>query len=105
MSSLRRYEILLPLLLNDGSPVSHDLLRLTFSELRKQFRAVSWETQTLQGSWEHEGVVYEDNLTRFYVDVPDTTDNRQFFVNYKSTLKIRFGQLDIWITSHPLDVI
>ena len=105
MSSLRRYEILVPLFLNDGNAVPPADIRLTFQELRRQFGAVTWETQALSGSWQHEGSVYEDSLTRFFVDVPDTKENREFFISFKETLKKRFDQLDIWITSHPLDVI
>ncbi len=105
MSALRRYEILLPLRLNDGSPVSEALLAQTFVELRERFGAASWETQTVRGAWEHQSVVYEDNLTRFFVDVPDRPEHREFFHAFKETLKVRFDQLDIWVTSHPLDVI
>jgi hypothetical protein len=105
MNGLRRYEVLVPLLFNDGRPVPEALLALTFSELRERFGAASWETQTLRGAWEHQGTVYEDNLTRFFVDVPDTQEHRAFFKEFKDKLKRRFDQLDIWITSHPLDVI
>ncbi len=45
MSSLRRYEILVPLLFNDGTPVPEALLAQTFAELRFRFGASSWETQ------------------------------------------------------------
>jgi hypothetical protein len=73
--------------------------------LREQFGAASWETQTLRGSWEHEGIVHQDNLARLFVDVPDRPEHREFFRQFKETLKVRFQQLDIWITSHPIDVI
>ena len=105
MSSLRRYEILVPLLFNNGQPVPETLLTATFIELRDQFGAASWETQALKGGWEHEGAVYLDNLTRFFVDVPDLPEHREFFVAFKARLKKRFDQLEIWITSHPVDVI
>jgi len=105
MSALRRYEILVPLLFNDGQPVPEPLLARTFSELRERFGAASWETQTVRGAWENQGALYEDNLTRFFVDVADQPEHRAFFQEFKERLKIRFGQLDIWITSHPLDVI
>jgi hypothetical protein len=105
MSALRRYEILVPLLFNDGSPVPEAVLVQTFTELRVYFGAVSWETQTLKGAWEHEGLIYHDNLARFFVDVPDKPEHREFFRQFKEKLKIRFHQLDIWITSHPIDVI
>jgi hypothetical protein len=105
MNSRRRYEILVPLLFNSGEAVPRQLLRQTFKELRKRFGAATWETQTLRGAWEHEGEVYEDTLARFFVDVPDTPENLAHFRDYKAVLKTRFRQLDIWITSHPLDVI
>ena len=105
MNGLRRYEILVPLLFNDGRPVPESLLTQTFSELRERFGAASWETQTVRGAWEHEGAVYHDNLTRFFVDVPDLPEHRAFFGEFKERLKIRFEQIEIWITSIPLDVI
>jgi hypothetical protein len=105
MSALRRYEILVPLMLNDGTAVPEELLTATFCELRTHFGAASWETQTLLGGWEHEGNVYHDNLTRFFVDVPDAPEHRRFFEGFKQRLKDRFHQLDIWITSHPIDVV
>jgi hypothetical protein len=105
MSPLRRYEILLPLLFNDGTPVPEALLAKTFTELRARFRAASWETQIVRGSWEYEGAIFRDNLTRFYVDVPDLPEHRLFFKEFKATLKERFKQVDVWITSHPVDVI
>ena len=105
MTSLRRYEILLPLKFNDGTPVPDSLIEQTNAELEEQFDAVSWETQSIRGRWQSEGVSYEDVLTRMFVDVADTPENREFFVALKAKLKKRFDQLDIWITSHPLDVI
>ncbi len=93
------------MLFNDGTPVPEPLVAETFSELRTKFGAASWETQTVRGAWEHEGAVYGDNLTRFFVDVPDLPEHRVFFKEFKTKLKQRFNQLDVWITSHPVDVI
>lgn len=105
MNGLRRYEILVPLVFNDGRAVPESLLAQTFTELRNKFGAASWETQTVRGTWEHQGAVYEDNLTRFFVDVTDLPEHRAFFREFKEKLKSRFEQLEIWIISHPLDVI
>jgi hypothetical protein len=73
--------------------------------LESRFGAVSWDSQVVRGIWEHEGVVYRDNNTRLVLDVDDSSENRAFFTSLKETLKKRFGQIDIWITSHTVDVI
>jgi hypothetical protein len=101
----RRYEILLPTSFNDGTPVSNEVIGQTLLEIRRQFGAVSADTQPIEGHWELEGRVYRDHNVRVFVDVPDTVENRQFFVDFKEQLKQRFQQLDIWMTTYPLDVI
>ena len=104
-NSHRRYEILLPLEFNDGTQVADELFADTLLELREKFGAVSSESQATQGQWQHESQVYRDQLIRIYADVPDTEENREFFVAFKEKLKERFQQLDIWMTTYPLDVI
>jgi hypothetical protein len=101
----RRYEALLPLLFNDGKPVPEDLIADTLLELEQRFGAVSSETQTICGRWQHEGVGYRDDLLRIFVDVPDEPEARQFFAEYKERLKARFQQLDIWMTTYPVEVL
>jgi hypothetical protein len=105
MSLLRRDEILLPLEFNDGREVPASLLWETVERLETRFGAVSWESQVVRGLWKHEGVVFRDNNTRLVMDVPDTLENRAFFVPLKEILKERFQQIDIWITSHVIDVL
>jgi hypothetical protein len=38
------------------------------------------------------------------VDVTDSPEVRDFFRAYKEVLKARFQQLDIWMTSYPVEV-
>jgi hypothetical protein len=101
----RRYEILLPLRFNDGNAVPEDVIADTLLELEQQFGAVSCETQPIRGQWVHHGQSYRDDLTRVFVDVPDVPENRQFFIEFKERLKTRFQQLDVWVTTHPLEII
>ncbi len=101
----RRYEILLPLRFNDGNPVPEDLLADTLLELKEKFGAVSCESQPIRGHWMYQGQSYRDELVRLFVDVPDVSEHRQFFIAFKEQLKVRFQQLDIWVTSHPLEVL
>ena len=106
MSSLsRRFEILLPLRFNDGQPVPGEVIAELLLELRRRFGAVSSETQTILGMWEHEGSTYRDELARVFVDVPDIPESRQFFAEYKERLKTRLKQIDIWMTTYPIEVL
>ena len=104
-SQHRRYEILLPLQHNDGQPVPEALVAETLLELRQRFGALSAESQTIRGEWVYQGQLYRDNSMRIFLDVPDLAEHHQFFVEFKERLKTRFGQLAIWITSHPIDVL
>ncbi len=105
MNALRRYEIFLPRKFNDGTPVPGELIADTVLELRQRFGAVTCETQTIHGSWEHEGEEYRDDLIRMFVDVADVPANREFFRQLKEQLKARFQQVEIWITTYPVDVV
>ena len=105
MTALRRYEILLPSQFNDGRPIPQDLIVETLLELEEKFDAVSCETQEIRGLWRQGGKRYKDVLARVFVDVPDTPENREFFVGFKEKLKARFQQLDIWLTTHTIEVL
>ncbi len=104
-TSFRRFEILLPLWFNDGRAVPDELIADTILELRQQFGAVSAETQTIRGVWTQNADVYRDELIRLFVDAPDTAPSRDFFIGLKEQLKKRFDQLDIWMTTYPIEVI
>lgn len=103
--TVRRFEVLLPLRFNDGTAIPDAAVADTLTELEERFGAVSCETQTTRGHWRHEGQSYRDDLVRVYVDVPDAPESRQFFAEYKERLKARFRQLDIWMTTYPIEVL
>ena len=102
---MRRYEILLPLRFNNGDPVPEGLVGEVIVSIRNHFGAVSFETQTIRGVWQHEGQAYKDDLVRLFADVPDTAENRAWFVELKVRLKRDFQQLDIWMITHPIEVL
>jgi hypothetical protein len=104
-TTFRRFEILLPLRFNDGRPIPPDLIADTLLELEQRFGAVSSETQTIHGFWQHQGQNFRDDLTRLFVDVPDTPDSITFFRDFKERLKKRFDQIDIWMTTYPVQVV
>jgi len=81
------------------------LVAETLLELESRFGSVSSETQIIRGLWEHAGLSYRDELIRVFVDVADTPENRHFFIEFKERLKARFQQLDIWLTTYPIEVV
>ena len=101
----RRFELLLPTKFNSGQSVPNETFADTLLELEERFGAVSCETQTIEGRWRYRGQLYRDESIRIFVDVPDTAESRQFFVELKERLKERFQQVDIWMTTYPLEVI
>jgi len=44
-------------------------------------------------------------LVRVYVDVSDTPEHRQFFVEFKEWMKARFQQLGIWMSTYLIEVL
>ena len=105
MSASRRYEILLPLKFNDGSPIPRDLIVDTALELEERFGAVSAETQEIQGHWRSGGQRFSDQSVRMFVDVEDLSEHREFMLRLKEELKQRFQQIEIWLTSYPIDIL
>ena len=103
--SFRRFEILLPRRFNDGQVVPDELIVNTLLELESRFGAVSCETQNIRGLWRYEQVQYRDDLIRVFVDAPDVPESRLFFGEFKERLKVAFQQLDIWLTTHPIEVL
>lgn len=103
--TVRRFEVLLPLRLNDGTPVSDAAIADTLIELEERFGAVSCETQTIRGRWRSDGETYRDDLIRLFVDVPDDPENRAYFIDCKERLKSRFQQIDIWMTTYLIEVL
>jgi hypothetical protein len=97
--------ILLPLRFNDGQSVPVDIVAEALLELEQQFGALSTETQTTRGLRRHEGESYRDDLVRVFVDVADEPGHSQFFVEFKERLKARFQQIDIGMTTYPIEVL
>jgi hypothetical protein len=100
-----RFEILLPLFYNDGRPIEREKFLQTDDELVQQIGATSTDTVTVRGRWLYQSTIYQDQLLRVRIDVDETPENLQVMRGLKEALKIRFDQLDIWITAHRIEVI
>jgi hypothetical protein len=100
-----RFEILLPLFYNDGRPVEPEKFVQTDDELVHRFGAVSTDSVTVRGLWMYRSTLYHDQLLRARVDVEDLPENWQALRELKEGWKVRFEQLDIWITAHRIEIV
>ena len=100
----RRFEVLLPLQLNDGSAVPLEWLGEATLQVADHFRAASFETQKVEGHWRHAGVMFRDDLVKIVVDVPDTAKNRKWMKEFKREWRDRLQQLDLWMVSFPINI-
>jgi hypothetical protein len=105
MSSLVRYEVLLPLKYNDGRDVEESQQRVSFNEVMNRFGAATLEPQRLFGRWRFQGEEYEDRLLKLVVEVEDLPENHDWFLDWKKTLESRFDQIVIRITWHHVNVL
>jgi hypothetical protein len=100
----RRFEVMLPRQFNDGRAVPAEWLSLAALEIGDHFGSVSYETQVIEGHWQHAGVVYRDNLARIFVDMPDKKENRAWMKAFKKRWKEKLEQLEIWMISYRIDI-
>jgi hypothetical protein len=100
----RRFEVLLPLEFNDGSPVPAQWLNEAVREIVEYFGAVTYETQRVEGLWHHEEMLYRDTLVRIVADVPDSTKSRRWMKEFKKRWRAKLKQLELWMVSHRIDV-
>jgi len=68
------------------------------------FGAVTFRPDQVMGSWMFGGRRYDDALSVVSVDVDDTPEHRAWIEHLKQHLSERFSQLEIHVTSYPIDV-
>lgn len=103
-SRWRRFEVLLPVKFNDGRDVPGNWLAEAVHEVVEQFGPASYETQKLEGQWHRGGVLYRDDLVRFFVDVPDTEASREWMQGFKQRWRVKLEQHELWMVSYSVDV-
>jgi len=55
------------------------------------------------GNWTADGMRYEDRLFLLSIDVEDSAEHRAWIAHLKAHLLERFQQLEIYVTSYPID--
>ena len=100
-----KVEILVPIFYNNGTNVEAEKYRIMFEELVKQFGAVSSEDNNIiNGYWinPQDNKSYADKNKVYWIIVPDTEENRQYFVNLQDKLESLFNQESILIYFTPV---
>jgi hypothetical protein len=103
----RRYEILLPAEFNDGRLVADACplcLPDSLTEVFETFGAFTFRPDAALGSWTASGHRYDDRLFSVIVDVEDTAEHRAWIAHLKSHLRRRLEQLEIYVTSYPIEL-
>jgi hypothetical protein len=103
--SRRRYEILLPIRYNDGTPVEPEKFFQTQEEIVARFGALTTSPELLRGVWVHEGHRFEDQHWRLVIDAEPGAETVAFFREFKERLKARFQQIDLWIISFEIEIL
>jgi hypothetical protein len=70
----------------------------------QQLRGVHVPPGHGRGAWTAGGRRYDDRLYLLVVDVDDTAEHRDWICHLKSHLLQRFEQLEIYVTSYPVQV-
>lgn len=85
-----RYEIYVPTLYNDKTSIEPRKYRNIKNKLQKQFWGISVHPATVQGTWicPKTRRVFCDNCFRYEIVVEKTSENEQWFEEYKEELKI-----------------
>jgi hypothetical protein len=95
---------MLPVKFNDGRPVPRRWIGKAIREITDQFGASSFETQTIEGHWVQEGILYRDKLVRIVIDVPDLQKNRQWMKGFKKRWKGQLEQVELWMVSYRIEI-
>ena len=93
-----------PLRFNDGRIVPRRWLGEAQREVRAHFGAVSYETQKIEGHWQHASITYREEQVRLFVDVPHMPKNRAWMKEFKARWKKKLKQLEIWMVSYRIEI-
>ena len=100
-----KVEMLVPIYYNNGTNVEAEKYKIMFEELVKQFGAVSSEDNNIiNGYWinPQDNKAYADKNKVYWIIVPDTEENRQYFVNFQDKLESLFDQESVLIYFTPV---
>lgn len=100
-----RVDILISSKRNDGTAIENEKFDEIRTELATRFGGVTvlphFNGTSIRNETRYDGT----NNSGFYVVVPNTTENLEWFANYKQTLKDRLDQDRIFMTVSPTMIV
>lgn len=102
---MKEYELYVPLSLNDGTPVSDELIDGVGERLLEQFRGCTFFPQPNKGLWKMGDVVFRDEVVIFRVLTRQVRPARKFFRALKSELLRELQQEAILIVEKDVETL
>ncbi len=93
-----RFELLIPLLDNEGQPFEAEKIVSVRNQLLSRFGGCRMEPLNPHiGSWTEAEQTYHDQLLMYTVDAPREDASLDWFIEYKESLKTEFKQVEIYL--------
>ena len=93
-----RFELLIPLLDNEGQPFEAEKIVSVRNQLLSRFGGCRMEPLNPHiGSWTEAEQMYHDQLLMYTVDAPREDASLDWFIEYKESLKTEFKQVEIYL--------
>ena len=102
-----RYEVYIPTLYNDRTPIELNKYRLIKNKLQEKFGGISVHPASVQGTWIEpiSKQIFCDNCFRYEIVVEKTPENEEFFEKFKEELKQLLSQHEIFMISTEVNWI
>jgi hypothetical protein len=94
---VKEYDLYVPLYLNDGTPVSDDVIDRLGRRLLDRFGGCTFFPQPNKGMWKTGDVVFRDEIVIFRILAGDARSARRFFRDVKRELLRELDQEEILI--------
>ena len=94
-----RYEVYIPTLYNDKTPIEAKKYRQIKNKFQEKFGGLSVHPATVQGIWicPKSKRLFCDNCFRYEIVVDKTPENEKWFEEYKEELKVFLDQHEIFM--------
>jgi hypothetical protein len=102
---VKEYDLFIPLLYNDGSPIEVRKLQRLQARLLEHFGGLTFFPQPNEGYWKLSGVTYHDEIVIYRVLSDKVRSARKFLAELKGDLKRELRQEEILIVERDIETL